>query len=411
MDMDFPFGFIGDVINGLRIAAPFIPVLLFIAASIIFWDAWKDYAQAKFADKNPKILLEVKLPQQILKTPLAMELFLTSLYITSRESTWIDRNIKGQSRPTFALELVSLGGEIHFFIWTEQGFKDIVESQIYAQYPDVEVSEIVDYTKAITFIPGQNDLFGVEFVKNNASPIPIKTYIDYGLDKQQEEENKIDPITPLLEFLGSLRPGEQVWIQIVMRAHKKEKTVSVKDKKTGKVTRKKVDWADEAQKEKQKILDSLASDKEKFPRIATKGEADKLAAIDRSISKLPFDTGIRAIYFGETPTALRGVGRGGLMGSIRQFNSNTMNSFGPNNTTSYDYPWQDFRGMRVNKDKKKMLDLYKQRAFFSLWKRKTFVMNTEEIATIYHFPGLVATTPNLPRIMSKRSNPPSNLPI
>ncbi len=38
-------------------------------------------------------------------------------------------------------------------------------------------------------------------------------------------------------------------------------------------------------------------------------------------------------------------------------------------------------------------------------------MTVEELATIFHFPGKVATTPTLGRIPSKRAEPPSNLPI
>jgi hypothetical protein len=39
------------------------------------------------------------------------------------------------------------------------------------------------------------------------------------------------------------------------------------------------------------------------------------------------------------------------------------------------------------------------------------VMNVEELATIFHFPGEVATTPTLEKIESKRGEPPIDLPI
>lgn len=333
-----------------------------------------------------------------------MELFLTSLHITGRESTWIDRNLKGQSRPSFSLEIASFEGEIHFYIWTEENYRNLIESQIYAQYPDVEIREVPDYTKGVQYEIGKSQMFGVEFIKSEPSPIPIKSYVDYGLDKPQEEEEKIDPITSMLEFLGSIRMGERAWIQILVRAHKKEE-FAVKDGK-----RKKVDWTEEAEIEKKKILDTMKVENG-FPRLPTKAEADKLAAIDRSISKLAFDAGIRGIYFAEPTDQFRRVVIAGLMGTMRQYNSSTLNGFKPNNPTGVDYIWQDFKDMKVNKMKKKMLKLYKQRAYFGEWKRKKFVLNTEELATIYHFPGGVATTPTIPRIMSKRSKAPSNLPV
>ncbi len=47
----------------------------------------------------------------------------------------IDRvnDIKGQVRTWFSLELVSIGGEIHFFIWGRRKFADLIETQIYSQ--------------------------------------------------------------------------------------------------------------------------------------------------------------------------------------------------------------------------------------------------------------------------------------
>jgi hypothetical protein len=59
-----------------------------------------------------------------------------------------------------------------------------------------------------------------------------------------------------------------------------------------------------------------------------------------------------------------------------------------------------------------MLDAYKRRAYFyKPFKKSHFVMNTEELATIYHFPGGVAATPTFSRIGSKKAEAPSNLPI
>jgi hypothetical protein len=40
-----------------------------------------------------------------------------------------------------------------------------------------------------------------------------------------------------------------------------------------------------------------------------------------------------------------------------------------------------------------------------------FILNIEELATLYHFPGEVAATPSLPRIDSVKGSSPSNLPI
>ena len=40
-----------------------------------------------------------------------------------------------------------------------------------------------------------------------------------------------------------------------------------------------------------------------------------------------------------------------------------------------------------------------------------FVLNVEELATLWHFPGQIMKVPSLERIESKEASPPTNLPI
>jgi hypothetical protein len=83
--------------------------------------------------------------------------------------------------------------------------------------------------------------------------------------------------------------------------------------------------------------------------------------------------------------------------------------------TDFDYPWQDFRRMRRTQDEKEMLEAFKMRSFFQPpfknFHQSPIILNTEELATIYHFPGSVAATPTFERIPSKRGQAPANLPI
>ncbi len=385
----------------------FSPIWLPLVTGFIAWELWLDYIRGVFAGSKPRILLEILLPQEINKSPAAMELVLTSLFMTSRESTFIDRNLKGQSRPVFSLEIASIEGKVHFYIYTEKDFKNIIESQIYSQFPNIEVREVQDYTKGFVYQPGVNQMFGSEFIKLAVDALPIKTYVAYGLDRDPKEEFKIDPMTPTLEYMGSLGQGEQLWLQLIIRAHKDEKIEYVDGK------RKKVGWAFYAEKEKKKRFDALKDKANPTgpARRMTKSEEEVIAAIDRSVSKLPFDVGIRAIYFAQPASSFVGVNRAGLVGTIRQYNSPNMNGFKPSNATSFDYPWMDFRDWRMNKYKTKMMHSFRQRAFFHLGDRKSIVMNTEEIATMFHFPGGVAATPTFARIMSKKSQAPANLPI
>jgi hypothetical protein len=45
------------------------------------------------------------------------------------------------------------------------------------------------------------------------------------------------------------------------------------------------------------------------------------------------------------------------------------------------------------------------------FKSPHFVLNTEELATMFHFPGGVAATPTFNRIESRKAEAPTNLPV
>ena len=385
------------------------PIWLPILLIIIGWKLWVRYIRALFWSKQKRILLEIKLPKEITKSPLAMELFLTALHQTGREGTWYAKFWEGKTRPWVSLEMVSIDGVVRFFIWTEASFKNIIEAQLYAQYPTVEIYEVPDYTEGIFFDKDKIGLVGTNFELSKSTAYPIKTYIDYGLDKADtKEEFKIDPITPIIEFLGSMGKGEQAWIQILIRAHKKEQ------KKKGTWFEKTDTWQDEAKEEIEKIRKEATpetdSDYPAFPN-PTKGQIDKIAAIERNVSKLGFDCGIRIIYLAEKDKFNKGISPA-MTGITRQFHSNNLNSFKPYGITFFDYPWQDYKDTRINKKKRRMLNAYKLRSYFyPPYQKKWFVLNTEGLASIFHLPGSVSQTPSFARIVSKKAEPPSDLPV
>ena len=148
----------------------------------------------------------------------------------------------------------------------------------------------------------------------------------------------------------------------------------------------------------------------------SKGEKEAVDAIEQNLSKIPFDCGIRAIYVAKTP-AFRPSTIAGLSGSFRQYGAQNLNGFKASKTPGVSYPWQDRSGKKVLGQKKSLFNKYKARAFFyeefipTGYGGTPFVMTTEELATIYHFPGDVSKTPSLSRIVAKKAEPPSNLPI
>src|SRR3989344_14629 len=314
---------------------------------------WLAYVRADYVRKNfDFILLEIKLPRVIGKTPVAMELVLQALYQPDK-TNWHERWWKGEVVPWFSLELVSIEGAVKFLIRTPAKYKKIIESTIYAQYPDVEVHEVKDYVSLAPYIGQEEEwtLWGCHFKLSKPDPYPIKTYVDYGLDSTMvDEENKSDPITSLIEFLGTVGRGQQAWIEIIH-------------------------------------------------------------SIERSLGKIGFDTGIRALYIAKADK-FDPSNKSGITNAFQQYSSQDLNGFRPTKSTGFDYPWQDFHDIRGAKKRRRFYDAYVRRSWFHPpYKKKPFILNAEELATIYHFPGGVAETPTFARIESRKGEPPTNLPV
>jgi len=388
-----------------------LPIVIPIFLAILLFDIWVSFARERFLSSQEYSLLKIMPPTDVLKTPLAMELFINGLHQTFGEATLKDVYWKGSVRPTFSLEMTSNEGHVNFYLWTRKSIVGFIESQIYAQYPGIEIIEADDYATKFEFDESKHKMWALEYNFTEDNSVPIKTYVDYGLDKPTKDEEMVDPITPMLEFLGSAREGERIWFQILIKAHKKE------DKKPGTLFGKTDLWEENHKAQIKKIQElNQEEDSEGNKRTLPPSEIQKerIQAIERSQGKLAFDVGIRSIYISDKDS-FNPVNIGGLIGAFKQYSSKNLNGFKPGNKTKIDHWWQDPFGKNIKLIEKQFLDHYRERAYFYKEfmgkKRPVLVMNAEELATIYHFPGSVAMTPSLERVQSRKSNAPSDLPI
>lgn len=231
----------------IDVGLTFLYLCSFLLLTVWSWRFWKMYVNQKFLVKfnNDCILLEIKLPREITKSPLATEIALASLLQSGGVSNWYGKLFDGNLPAYSSLEIASLEGVIHFYIRIHKKFRPLVEANFYAQYPGIEIVEVEDYTKKIRYHHLSNDVstwsasykLGAKWTptdpktgepykdKDNkgkdytmpADFLPIKTYVDFELDKNPDEEFKIDPITPLLEFMGGISKGEYFWYQILIQ--------------------------------------------------------------------------------------------------------------------------------------------------------------------------------------------------
>jgi len=417
----------------------FIKIIIFILPlplSYLAVKVWTNYRNDKFLAKIKWILLEINIPKEITKSPAAMEMFFSNaLYNKNIPKGFLPKYVFGLVATSFSLEIISIDGKVRFFIRTPQILRNQVETQIYSQYPQAKVVEaedyvfnIPDYTKDMNWM-----VWGTEFKKQKEDFLPIKTYRDFGDDLRvgMEEEYKTDPIVPLIEFLGSVPKGQQVWLQILVKQCSK----TYKSEKDGKM----LDFSKAAVEFMDKIMKPYTSETknekgEVTSRLSSVPEYMKttITNTSRNLNQYHYDVGIRIINL--TDKNIHGLDSfftlmkaSRLM--FRSYANPGINEFVRANGTSLDFTWSDPTGLSLDKIKKRMLDFYRTRTFFfpplqynfnypkmlSMFfpsgKPNVFVLSSEELATIFHFPGMVSETPSFKRIETKNAKPPSNLPI
>ncbi len=389
-----------------------LPVLAPVGLVVGFWAAWHWYIQSYyvFTRTNP-VLLEIKMPTEISKSPRAMEQVITSFWIRSGTTTEIDRNWYGGMNPYASLEICSFGGEIHFYIWVRKTYKNIIEAAMYSQYPEVEIVEVEDYASKFEYDPARYTCWGTDYVYQNyhqdkvTDVYPIKTYIDFELDKDPKDEHLVDPYASVLEVLSALNKEEQVWIQIVIKGYfAKHWKKAVHDE---------VEAIRKAASEQTDIVDGKKVTKIGFPR-PTEEQKEQMAAMDRQLSKLIFDCGLRGIYIAPAGK-MRSAEYSAFRWIWRPFNNpNYLNALRPSRGhNDFDYLWQDWNGVRYNLWTRRYFDMYRRRQFFHTpWNIvEPIHMSTEILATLWHPPATPTKPPGLQRIPVAKSEAPPNLPM
>ena len=412
-----------------------------IALGWVAWKLWVHYIRQDFISGIDYVLLEIVPPRDVERSPKAMELFITNaLYHWSmkggKEEYW-----QGAVWFWVSLEIASIDGQVHFYVRTPTRIRSLIETQMYAQFPQAQVKAVEDYTLAVDEITPESDWngWGCEFKLLKPEGYPITTYIDYGLDEDPKEEYKIDPISPIIEFFGSLQKGEQAWMQIVITPSKK--VYRTKGTWFGQH-----DWVEESKVETKALLAP-------YTRIFAPGVAGAsptkgvyapvylnptLEKMSKKRDKLGFETGVRIMYVAKKevfPPGRRTNNSRNIRLILRQYENPSANGFTRFNSTQGDA----YGGIITITTKtvmmlaNRMLNHYRERLFFheplririfnkhymkwplslifhAYFHSQTFVLNAEELATMWHFPGQILKVPTLERIESKEASPPPNLP-
>lgn len=403
-------------------------IILLWMIGYLFFFFWTKRVQTKFSASVKYTILEASVPPTTIERgPKNMEQFFASLRGIMSEPNWKDKLLEGKSQLSLSFELIADGNTIRFLIRTPSIFRDVIEAAIYAQYPEALIQETEDYAISVPdkFPNEEWDLWGAELKLSNKSDVyPIRTY-PFFVDEYSKDEKFIDPMAAIIEFLGRLFIGEQIWFQFIItpvgdswqkRGIKQVKKLVGEKVKEEETMAKKIIFAPLRAIDKH-IIDtilSLGSEKKSEKedlvnkmQYLSPGEKEILAGIEGKISKIGYLTKARFIYIGKKEVFNKVKGVTGGMGVINQFTDQNLNGLKPDSGTMTTAP-MFFPKKRLAKKQTKLLKAYKARERFT--GGKEFILNIEELATIYHFPTISVKAPLLTKLQARTSEPPTFLP-
>ncbi len=320
---------------------------------------------------DDRVLCRLLIPKNNEKTPAAAELFFAALHGVYTASSRI--------QPIMSFEMVSINKYIQFYFEVPKYLKEFVEGQLYAQYPNVEISVAEDYVK---HAPDKFSV-GAELLTTKEDVFPIKTFQSF----------EADPLSGITSILSQLATNEELWVQICIAPVKdtwQKKSVShVNALKAGRNPGESLfksivrgAWG---------VAPTIAGEKPASSSVDISGPmAAAIKGIEEKCTKLGFETKIRVVST-STDQTISSQRLAGVVGAFKQFNSTNMNGFmqGPALT-----------GQTI-------IEAYKKRAIGF----KPYILNTEELASIFHLPGESVVTPSMNYAGSKKGEPPLNLPI
>jgi hypothetical protein len=399
------------------------PIILFFLILPLLSSLWLFVRQYQFKEAIKFTLFELRMPREVKKSPQAMEQVLAGIHSMRNSAGDVSEKYwEGEVTYWWSLEIVSFGGEVHFFVRTPKGRAQLLRAAFFSYYPDVEIEEVEDYIEKFPRTMEEMneqglDMWGSDMLLAKESAYPIRTY---DLFEHEAEEKQFDPISSFLEILGALKKDETVGMQFIIApaspkwAEKFEDVVEeLKTPKTFKVG-----------------VDEETGGRE-VPLPHTDVHKEVLAAVEENLSKPAFDTLIRFAYFSPKEGFKDTFPRRGLTGAFKQYSAANLNDFRAN------YPTQTrtriwnkphiFPKTRLWYRKQRMLLWYRKRevppetwmgrfvtSYLFNWNfgAKRFLMNTKCLATLFHPPtAVVLTAPHIKRVESRRAGPPAGLAI
>ena len=354
--------------------------------ALLLYAAWRNNQQTGAIKKIDSVLLVLEIPRANDKSGLAAEQLFASLHGILRDAKELKINNGMQEHLSF--EIASVGGRIRFYAWTPKDLQSFVEGQIYSQYPTVQIYVAdEDYT---SHERKHNVVYTSEIMLTEKEFLPIKTFQSF----------EVDPLAGITGTLAKLEDTkDEVWIQILARPvadswHKSADRWANGQRGGGGGFSLFNDDGGLDMRWFGGLLEALWKPPEQGSGSGASSVSDRdktrASEAEKKATKLGYQVKIRVAALTESQTAAR-LHMQAISGTFKQFNSTNLNGF--------KLIKESFRKDDLNK--------YKLRLFTD----RGYILNTEEVASIFHLPHTNVETPNIVWASSKTAEPPAKLPV
>ena len=424
-------------------------VILAIIALYIIFRVYLSIRRTSYENSIESVVLRVAVSKLNERGPIVAEHIYSALHgIGENYGMW--DYLAGRTKPRISLEIANVNNQIKFFIWAPKKYKNVIESQIYAQYPDVEIQEVDDYSKQQ--FSAYEKLVQASEQNVSSAPAPTGTILPAIIEKQKEilrsavtAELKFDdpdiypikrysqfedkltriatePLAGITATLSKLNAtDEQAWIQITMQPTgdwwRKRGLKCLKIVSNGLFSN--VFWLNKIATKiylvrgfwKRLFYTPLylffwsirgfrtgdlsmksSSDQDLQEEVSrTHDREDPISAAVDKVTRLTFETNIRIVYIPRPENIdMAEVKLNEIFGSFKQFTLPNINGF---------------EIARINQNNSQILKRYQKRSIID-----PMQLNVEELATIYHMPCAEVGTPNVLWVTSRKLEPPNDIP-
>lgn len=260
-------------------------------------------------------------------------------------------------QPTISFEIVAIEEEIKFYIWTPSEYKDLIEKQVHGAYSDAEIIEIEEVN--IFQTEGKVAYKAMQLSKSNY--YPLKTFKDL----------PTDIMASLTSTLAKMGENEAATVQILISPAE-------------------VPW----QKEGNKFISDTKKQESSSDSAKYSVSGKTLEAIESKIAKSGFETSIRIVA--TAPSKEKAKSHVDNICSALTQTSSDLNNLSGRKIYNKGAFMQDF--------------IYRYQPMFNFYKNHVSVLNSEELATIFHFPNRQITTPHIHWLHSKTAPAPAEIP-